>query len=79
MATDEQFSSIDWDERNGFVMIEKSCHSCNYGIYENEDEYIRARTLTCEKRIEAKHDGKIADPKRYVCNLWEQGDIYRWI
>jgi hypothetical protein len=51
-------------------MIEKSCHSCEYGVYENQEESIRAITLTC--RTEANYDGEVVDPKRYVCNLWRE-------
>jgi hypothetical protein len=58
-------------------MIEKSCHTCEYGIYENQEEVNYAVILTCEKMIEENHNGEIVDPKQYVCNLWKQGDLYR--
>jgi hypothetical protein len=79
IATDLQFASIDYKESIGFVMIEKSCHTCEYGIYENQEQSIRAAVLTCIKVVKAKHNGEISNPKRCVCNLWEQNDIYRWM
>jgi hypothetical protein len=71
---DTQFASIEWQQNNGFIMIEKSCHSCKHGIYENEEEFNQAASLICEKMIKAKHNGEIVDPKQYICNLWEQGN-----
>jgi hypothetical protein len=73
------FEGIGWQETNGFIMIEKSCHTCKYGIYDNEEKFIQAVTLICDKKAEANPDGSISDPKRYVCNLWEQNDIYKWM
>jgi hypothetical protein len=75
ITTDAQFTSIEWKRDNGFVMLERSCHTCKHGIYESQEEFDRARTLICEKMVEAKYDGEIVDPTRYVCNLWEQGDM----
>jgi hypothetical protein len=71
ISADAQFASIDWQQTNGFVMIEKSCHTCKFGTYENQEEFNRAAVLTCEKRAEV-NDGKIVDPKCYVCNLWQR-------
>jgi hypothetical protein len=53
-------------------MIKKSCHTCEYGGYENQEEVDRAMRLTCGKMTGAKTDGEIVDPKRYVCGLWRQ-------
>jgi hypothetical protein len=72
--TDTQFSKIDWGFKNGFKMIEKSCHICKHGTYAGGDEFKKAVCLTCDKMAAAGVCGEIADPKRYVCNLWEQYD-----
>jgi hypothetical protein len=72
ITTDSQFVLVDWQQNNGFVMIEKSCHTCEYGIYESQEKLNRAVTLLCEKMAEAEHDAEIVDPKHYVCNLWKQ-------
>jgi hypothetical protein len=75
ILTDSQFASVDWQRNNGFVMIEKSCHTCEYGVYESQEKFNRAVTLVCEKMVAANHDVEIVDPKQYVCNLWRQRDM----
>jgi hypothetical protein len=74
IATDPQFATIDWQQNNGFIMIEKCCHTCEFGVYGSE-ELKRSNILVCIKMMEAGHDAEIVDSKQYVCDRWNQRDV----
>jgi hypothetical protein len=76
IATDALFASIDWQQTNEFVMVEKSCHTCKYGVYENQEAFNQAVSLICEKMMEARYNAEVVDPKRYFCKKWKQRDMY---
>jgi hypothetical protein len=76
---DIQFASTDWQQKNGFVMIEKCCHTCEYGAYENQEDSNQAVLLICKKMTDSNYNAEVIDPKRYVCKKWKQRNMYEGI